>query len=147
VASGFTFAFYMVYAEMSSLRRVHYVELAFVICAAVALCSGVYGWLLPSGGLSFGLSLKAWVYALIIALLVSLVAVTSLQLGIKYTGATMASILLTFEPVTSVICGVIFLGESLSLVKIAGCVCIIASVVLVTLAEAGSKQAPFPSDL
>jgi drug/metabolite transporter (DMT)-like permease len=131
VASGFTFALYVVYIDKSSLRRIPAPKAAFYLCVMAALCSGVYGGSGFSGGLAFAMSLKGWVYAWVVALSVSLVAIVLLQLGIKYTNATTAAILLTFEPITSVLSGALFLGESLSFTKITGCACIVAGVILV----------------
>ena len=134
IATGFTFAFYIIRVDKSSLRWIPAPKISFAVCVTVALCSAVYGLCGFAGGLSFALSLKGWVYAWIVALSVSIVASISLQLGIKYTGATAAAILLTFEPIASVVCGALFLGESLSFPKLLGCACIIAGVILVTTA-------------
>ena len=60
------------------------------------------------------------------------------QLGIRYTGASTAAILSTLEPITSVILGVLVLGELFTARKIAGCLCILLSVVLI--AAAGKKR-------
>ena len=60
-----------------------------------------------------------------------------------------AAILSTFEPITRVLCGTLFLGENLSLLKVTGCACIIASVILVAigytkiLAQNASKRWAF----
>ena len=132
LSAGFTFAFYVVYVDKSSLRRIPTPKITFALCVITALFSGVYGGSGFAGGLSFGLSFKGWICAWVVALLVSLVAVTCLQLGIKYTGAATAAILSTFEPITSVVCGALFLRESLSFPKLIGCACIIVSVLLVT---------------
>ena len=65
-------------------------------------------------------------------------AISLFQLGIRYTGAVAAAILSTLEPITSVILGVLVLGELFTTRKIAGCVCILFSVVLI--AAAGKKR-------
>jgi threonine/homoserine efflux transporter RhtA len=68
----------------------------------------------------------------------AVIAITRDDFGIKYTGATTAAILSTFEPITSVICGALFLGEKLSFYNLIGCGCIVASVILV--ATAGKRK-------
>ena len=133
LASGFTFAFYMIYVDKSSLRQIPTTKISFAISITAAFCSGIYGLGGFGGGLTFGLSAKGWLYAWIVALLVSFVAISLLQAGIKYVGAPTAAILSTFEPITSVLCGTFFLGESFSLLKVIGCACIIASVILVAM--------------
>ena len=145
LASGFTFAFHVVYVDKSSLRRIPAPKITFAICVMAALTSGIYGGSRFGGGLSFDLSPKGWVYACVVALFGSLVAIVLLQAGIKYTGATTAAIISTLEPITSVLCGAIFLGENLSLPKVIGCACIVASVILVTTAGGATFTGTAPS--
>ena len=76
-------------------------------------------------------------------MLTSVGAVTLFQLGVLYVGPSTSAILSTFEPITSIVCGVLILGESLSLLKIIGCVLILSGVILITLSE--SKKSP-PAD-
>ena len=139
LAAGASFAFYIVRVDKSSLRWVPTPKITLAVCISTVLCSGIYGGSGFAGGLSFGLSPKGWICAWIVALSISLVAVAFLQLGIKYAGAPAAAILSTFEPITSVLCGVFFLGEQLLLPKVVGCACIIASVILVATAEKGRR--------
>jgi drug/metabolite transporter (DMT)-like permease len=138
IASGFTFAIYVVCVDKTSLRGIPTAKLTFAVCVIAALCSGVYGGSGYSGGLEFGLSLKGWAYVGLLALSVSIVGIALFQLGIKYTDATTAAILSTFEPITSVVCGALFLGEKLSFYYLIGCGCIVTSVILV--ATAGKRK-------
>ena len=144
VLSGFTFAYYVVCLDKSELRKLHYFKLSFYTCVVVAIVSGLYGTF--TGTLTFELTPKAWLYSWIVSLFVSVGAVTLLQLGIKYTGAATASILSTFEPITSVLLGVLILGETLSLSKAAGVSCIIASVLVITLAAAKTPAASLENE-
>ena len=77
-------------------------------------------------------------FAFLVSLCTSVGAISLFQLGIRYTGAVAAAILSTLEPITSVILGVLVLGELFTTRKIAGCVCILFSVVLI--AAAGKKR-------
>ena len=61
-----------------------------------------------------------------------------LQIGIKHVGASTAAILTTFEPITSIICGALLLGEELTFIKIVACALIMIGVVTMSL----SKQKP-----
>ena len=54
-----------------------------------------------------------------------------LRLGIRYIGATSASILSTLEPITSVVLGILVLGESVSPLKLTGCALILVSVICI----------------
>jgi drug/metabolite transporter (DMT)-like permease len=140
LTAGFSFAFYVVRVDKSSLRRIPAYKITFVVCAISALFSGTYGGSGFAGGLAFNLSPKGWAYVWVVALSVSLGAIILLQLGIKYTGAPTAAILSTFEPITSVFCGALFLGERLSFPKVIGCACVVASVILVAAAGSGTKK-------
>lgn len=132
LVSGFTLAFYMLFADKSTLRNEHFLKITFYISVALTVCAGTLG--LVTGSLTFALTPKAWVYAWIVALSTSLGGIAFLQLGIKYAGAMIAAILSTFEPIASVVCGVLILGEEMSLLKAAGCACILVSVLLISFA-------------
>ena len=131
-ASGFTLAFYMIYADKGALRGEHYLRITLNIAVTLALASGAYG--LATGTLSFRMTPLAWVNIAIASLATGVLGVAFLQIGIKRVGATMASILSTFEPITSVLCGIVILGEELSVPKMAGCVLILFSVLLISIA-------------
>ena len=138
IVAGFTYAFYIIRVDKSSLRQIPTPKITLAVCICAMVCSGIAGLSgIAGGGLSFGLTATGWLYAWIVALSVTLIAVVFLQLGIKRTGAPAAAILSTFEPITSVLCGALFLGEHLSLPKIIGGICIIASVIIV--AKAGKR--------
>lgn len=138
LGSGVTFAFYIVLADKTTLKENDSFKVAFYICLLTALISAVYG--LGTGQLTFGLTPKAWLYSFLVSMFSSLGGVALLQLGIKCCGGTTASILSTFEPITSVICGAIILGEQLTLPKIAGCACIVFSVILISTAPQCKAQ-------
>lgn len=51
-----------------------------------------------------------------------------LTVKLPYLGATTTSILSMFEPVTSVIFGIIILQEQLTIIKLIGCLIILAAI-------------------
>ena len=67
--------------------------------------------------------------------LCTVVALSLLQIGIKHVGASTAAILTTFEPITSIICGVLLLGETVTTIKIVACALIMTGVVTLSLAK------------
>lgn len=131
--SGVTYTFYIIYVDKSGLKSMYYFKLSFYLCVMMALVSGVYG--LMAGMLTFRLTPMAWLLAVLVSLFASVGALSLFQLGIRYTGASTAAILSTLEPITSIILGVVILKEQISVLKLAGCACILGSVVLITLAE------------
>lgn len=131
--SGVTYTFYIIYVDKSGLKSMYYFKLSFYLCVMMALVSGVYG--LFAGMLTFQLTPMAWFFAILVSLFASVGALSLFQLGIRYTGASTAAILSTLEPITSIVLGVLVLREDISVLKLAGCACILGSVVLITLAE------------
>ncbi len=138
LASGFTIAFYMIYADKGALRGEHYLRITFNVCVALAVCSGLYG--LATDALVFRMTGLAWLYLVIASLATGVIGVAFLLMGIQRVGATMAAILSTLEPITSVLCGVFILGEAWSISKMTGCGLILFSVLLITIAG-GRKRA------
>lgn len=108
----------------------------FYLCLFGAALSGIYGGV--TGQLALHLTGQAWLFAFLVSICASVGAISLFQLGIRYTGASTAAILSTLEPITSVILGVLVLGELFTARKIAGCLCILLSVVLI--AAAGKKR-------
>ena len=139
--SSVTFAVYVIYLDKTDLKKMHYVKLSFYLCLCFIVVSGAYG--LATRTLTFGLSAKAWFYALLVSFFTSILALPLLQVGIRLAGGTTAAILSTFEPITGVVLGVVVLGEELSTPKAIGCACILAGVLAITLSkpsrEAGRK--------
>lgn len=136
--SGITYTFYIIYVDKSGLKTMYYFKLSFYLCAMMALTAGAYG--LLSHSLTLRLTPKAWLFAVLVSLFASVGALSLFQLGIRYTGASTAAILSTLEPITSIVLGVLVLREHISVLKLIGCVCILGSVILITLAE--KKKVP-----
>ena len=97
--------------------------LNFYFAIVIAITLLIIG--IVSNQLVLNLPMTAYGYSFIIAILTSIIGIICLQQGIKYLGATTASILSMFEPVTSVIFGIIILHERLTIVKAIGCLIIL----------------------
>lgn len=138
LASSLTYTVYMLGVERTSLRHMHYFKLSMYFCLLSVLVSGGFG--LLTGQLTFRLTPEAWVYSFLVSMFVSIGAITLFQLGIMLAGASTTAILSTLEPITGVLCGVLVLGEVLSLPKIIGCALILAGVLLVTVYETRAKS-------
>ncbi|GAA0178874.1 EamA family transporter [Clostridium sediminicola] len=128
--SAVSYAFLMVYMDKSELKELHPIKLSFYLCIIIASSMFIYG--LITNSLTLKLTPRAWLYSLIVSLCVSVGALSLFQLGIKYIGASTASILSMLEPITSIILGVIILHENISLLKIVGSSLIVAAVIILT---------------
>lgn len=134
IASGVTYAFYIIYMDKSGLKNQPVFKITFYVALMSSIAMGFYGSVTGELTLST-LTAKSWVISLAFSLLCTVVALSLLQIGIKHVGASTAAILTTFEPITSIICGVLLLGESVTTIKITACALIMAGVVILSLAK------------
>ncbi|MEF9961933.1 MAG: DMT family transporter [Erysipelotrichaceae bacterium] len=133
LASSFTYAFYMVELEKKKLTGMNPYKLSLYIALFVALETIVYSLFVPSMFLI--LPIQAYGYIFLIAICTSFLGVILLQKGIAYLGSTTASIFCLFEPITSIVTGVLFLNEKLTFIKVLGCVIILSAVVILVYAN------------
>lgn len=102
--------------------------LAALVTAGGALSFGLWG--LGTRSFQFGLDGTAYGAIVACALLGTVVSVGTLLAGIERVGASMASVLSTVEPATTVLLAVLFLHESASLVQLAGGALLVLAVIL-----------------
>lgn len=131
--SGIFFAYYVVGVDRLWLKDMNSYVLNFYFALVIALSIGLIG--LLSNSMTLQLSSTVYGYSFVIAILTSIIAIICLQKGIKYLGGTMASILSMFEPVTSVIIGIIVLHEKLSTYKLIGCCIILCSIIVIIITK------------
>lgn len=130
--SALTYAFYLIYLAKSGLAKLPILQLTFYNSLVNALLLSIFA--LLSRSFSFAeVSTLGWLYALVISLSTTLGAVALLQLGVRLIGSSMAAILSTSEPFLSLFASWLLLGEEFSFGKILGSLCILASVLLLTL--------------
>jgi drug/metabolite transporter (DMT)-like permease len=75
-------------------------------------------------------SADGWMVVLALALIPTMIAISTFLAGLPRVGAARASLLSTWEPVVTVILAVILFGDSFSLVQAVGGVLILAAVVM-----------------
>ena len=74
-----------------------------------------------------------WGMSLLFALLIAVGASVSFQVGVKEVGAQRAAILSTFEPITSIVVGILAFSEPFGLKTALGVVLILAAVLILTI--------------
>lgn len=129
--SGITYGLFLVYLDKSGFKHMDAFKCTFYISLFNIVGLFVFGKF--TGDLTFALDLSAWLITILISFLTSIFGNAFLQLGVKYCGATTASILCTFEPITSVVLGIIFLSEHITVFKFLGCIFIIIAVILLSI--------------
>mgnify|MGYP000867213016 CR=1 FL=1 len=133
LSTGIAYSFYLILIDKSGLKNMHYFKLTFYLNLIIAIESGLLG--IYTGNLNLSLTPKAWILCALVSLFTSFGALPLLQQGVKLTGASTAAILSTLEPITSVILGILILRETVSPLKLVGCVLIIASILLIAISE------------
>ncbi|MBS6500198.1 DMT family transporter [Clostridium tertium] len=136
--SGLTYAFYIVYLEKKELVKINPYKLSFYIVSFVSfemLIGNIFG-----GYIKFNLSLKIYILMIIISLLTSIVGVILFQVGVSIIGSTSASIFSLFEPITSVISGLLLFNESIDIKKIIGCLVIFIAVTYLAIESRSNEK-------
>lgn len=115
--ASFSYGVYVYYSQHSSSRvDSHWLTLLLCVgCSAIFLSFAV-----GTHTFAFPASLVAWKYILILGILATAIPIQLLLNGLKYISSVKASILSVLEPVTTVIIGVLFLGENLSAMQLVG---------------------------
>ena len=124
VAAGIFFAYYMIGMDHSSIRYMSPYVFNFYLVMMNSVVIFLLGMITKSIVL---MPLKGYFLSMIVAVLTSLIGVVLFQKGICCLGASLTAILSTLEPITSVFVGILFLGESLTGMKIIGCILVLLS--------------------
>ena len=127
--SGVTYAFYTIYLEKSGLQKMENLKLIFYMNTVAA--SMILVMALLTAQFTLRLTPLAWGTAAFFATATSLIGVLGYQIGVKCIGPQNAAILSTFEPITSVIVGVLVYREAFSARTLLGCLCVLSAVVIV----------------
>ena len=128
--SGMTYAFYTIYLKNSSLQSMDSIKLIFYLNIVGSVMMLLI--LFIMGDFSLRLTPLAWGVAIFFAATASFIGVLGYQVGVRCIGPENAAILSTFEPITSIILGILIYHESFSLRTLLGCLCILSSVVIVS---------------
>jgi len=136
--SGGFFAFYVVYLAKSGLTGLSPFCLGFWLCLASSIMVGVP--LAVSGQAAFPASAKGWLLAAVFAFVCCCLGTVAFQSGTRLVGPENASLLSTFEPLTSVVIGILYYHEKPSFRSMAGIVCILAAVFLLALQNAKETE-------
>jgi len=133
LSSGFFYAYYILTVSHGSIKTMD----SFVVIFYITLFNSftLFVTCLLTGNFPRGITLMGFMGTVMVALVSSVIGMVAFQAGLKKISATSATILSTFEVVTSLIVGIALLGESFSIFQMGGSALIIASVVAVALPE------------
>lgn len=133
IISGILYSYYILMVSNSNIKELSSVVITFYL----SLFNTYIVFLLTvlTGNLNLNYNYKGLLSSIMVALVCNILGMVSFQAGLKYVTATAASILSTFEPITSLIVGIIVLHEFLTWYHLVGSVLILISVVLVSITE------------
>lgn len=127
--SGITYAFYIIYLRESGLQSIPTVKLIFYMNAVASAM--ILAMRIVTDEFTMQLTMKAWIVAGLFAVFASLIGVFGFQIGVRYIGPENSAILSTFEPITSLVIGILLYGEVFSLRGVIGSICILISTIIV----------------
>ena len=139
VASGAFYAFYIIFMDKSGLKSESPFKITFYVAIASSIGMFFYGISTNQLVLS-SLTTKSWIISAIFAFLCTVVALSLLQVGIKHIGASEAAVISTFEPITSVIFGILLLNEKITPIKIIACILIFSGVLILSFAKNNTSE-------
>jgi len=102
--------------------------------------SFVFGAFIAVKGLNMPQTLVGWGAILAIALISTVIAIIAFFAGLKRVGPTNASMLSTFEPVTTVVLAAIVFGEEIGFMRVVGGFLILMAVILLAKSEFRNKS-------
>lgn len=128
IASGLTYAFYLVKMDKSGLVKMNALKLSFYLALFTTI--EIFTINLFMQDVVFKMDALSYGLLLVLALSSSFLATVLLQKGVLLLGSTRASFICLLEPVTSMIVGILWLNEALTLNKGLGGLAIIISLII-----------------
>lgn len=128
--SGITYSFYIIYLDQSGLGNLPSLVLAFWLALFSFVGQALYG--VFTGELFVSMTPLGWFCNLVVLMLFSQSASILFQIGVRIVGPQRASILSTFEPITSLAVGIAIYSEPFGLRTGLGVLAILAAVIILT---------------
>lgn len=128
IASGLTYAFYLVKMDKSGLVKMNALKLSFYLALFTTI--EIFTMNLFMQDVVFKMDVLSYALLLVLALSSSFLATVLLQKGVLLLGSTRASFICLLEPVTSMIVGILWLNEAFTLNKGLGGLAIIISLII-----------------
>lgn len=136
--SGVAYSVYLVVLDKSGIKGMDPFKISLYCCITATVFLFFYG--TATKEIVYHVTAQAWIETAVLAVLIAVIANTLIPIGIRHVGPTVVSILGMFEPIVSVVLGVLLLGEALTLRGVLGCVLIIVAVLLLTVEKDRSEK-------
>lgn len=129
--SGISYGLALIYMDKSGIKDYYPFLVTFYSCVFASVV--LFFVAILTGKFTLSLTGTAWSYSFIVSVLTSVIAITFMQIGVRNIGPTTTAILCMFEPITSVILGIILLNESCTFKSILGCLLILIAVLILSI--------------
>lgn len=126
LASGVSYA---VYVYMGKKTKIDPLVSSFIVCLGSVFGVWVFGSFAEGAILTPSLN-TPWVYVFLTALLATVLPIVLFLEAMKKISATKASLLSVFEPLSTILIGVLFLGETLLDIQIVGVLIVLLGALL-----------------
>lgn len=128
IASGLTYAYYLVKMDKTGLVKMNALKLSFYLALFTTI--EIFTMNLFMQDIVFKMDALSYGLLLVLALSSSFLATVLLQKGVLLLGSTRASFICLLEPVTSMIVGILWLNEAFTFNKGLGGLAIIISLII-----------------
>ncbi len=133
LSSGFTFAFYILLLDHGVLQ--HFTPLQVGFYFGIIGSIGLLILNLSLNTLRMDLTFVGWAASIIFSFGTSGIAVVLFQYGVKLVGGQNTSLLSTFEPLTSVVVGILFMNERFTFQSGLGILLILSAIFILGLSD------------
>lgn len=132
--SALAYALYIIIINKSGIIMSS-VKLTFYAMASCWLCIVLYALITPTGELQMLHGTQQWTYATLLGLIPTVISLVFMAMAIKCIGSTPTAVMGALEPVTSIVLGLLLLGEAVTLRISVGIFLILSAVMLIILDE------------
>ena len=133
------YAFYMIISS-KVLPKVDLFTGVTIVMFGAASSFAIYALIAPSSvEVIFPNAINGWVSVLMLAIVATVIPTATLYAGMNLIGTGKTAVIQTFEPVASILAGVIFLSEPLTVPRIIGATFVIGAVGVLATAESRSS--------
>jgi drug/metabolite transporter (DMT)-like permease len=129
IGAGFMYSLFTINNHARKSKVNSFVSTMYITTFAAIVLNIITGFQVS---LWFSLSTNQWMIVLGISIVGTIIGILGFVHGIKLVGATTASVLSVFEPLSGVLLAFLFLNESISLLQILGITVILISIILVS---------------
>ena len=138
--SAITYAIYLVQLEQKKFYDLDPTVLSLYTSICISIVLGIIGFFSKSLFFeSYDYNNRIPLYFIILSIF-SMIAIVSLQIGTRYLGAKLTALFSLFEPITSIVVGVVCLQEELHFLKIIGCLFILIAMLNIIFNKSENKK-------